>query len=508
MFVAAYFVHHGQPGPDKTPEEALACHREFAEYDYMIWLMQSIHFTCFLFLVLPLFWSYLPRVMLLMVSHLPFFTLPIYQGGILYLFEFMTRSDVCADQLGSMHQFLDLEIIQFYFYMALTPWVLVKSRIINIGLVQNQYVTQEDVANFLQVIYDRIEKELGQGKSSIVIQKSNHQDISVYPTHLYSQNHNSERTLEALNLQDPLDRQIQVDQVNHKFGWQRINFQGISPYIWLYEWFGISIKEFQNKRNHLYNHVDFFDNCPYLWQLIQMYEFQIVYSLYLLIQILSASENPPSDSLTVIIVVLFVLHLLVYGVSHYFLHRKKERSNYEQTPEFNEQIERIYDFNFRNYAEKVGESPMAAEGRPRARSRASSMHMSLSKRGEGDSDVAQRRAATVLDVTSRVVAAIFGLAVAIPIEDSGNELVQQQRFWVIVDSAIMLLTASMTRLIHKNIRQYDQKISYHVIHLLQQELHQNVELVKRVEKETITTQEALQPLEIPRLLLDKVKSTP
>lgn len=36
-----------------------------------------------------------------------------------------------------MEKWLKIEVQQFYIYLALTPWILLKSRFMNTGVVQN-----------------------------------------------------------------------------------------------------------------------------------------------------------------------------------------------------------------------------------------------------------------------------------------------------------------------------------------------------------------------------------
>jgi hypothetical protein len=48
-------------------------------------------------------------------------------------------------------------------------------------------------------------------------------------------------------------KEIQKEQIKKGFGHSPINFKGVSPIIWLSTWTGISMKDFQNRRNYLYN---------------------------------------------------------------------------------------------------------------------------------------------------------------------------------------------------------------------------------------------------------------
>lgn len=76
---------------------------------------------------------------------------------------------------------------------------------------------------------------------------------------------------------DPHDeasyKEITTRQKANGWGSTIIDFKGISPIIWMNEWLKISINDFQNKRNLLYNSVDMFRNDEHRMEMFSNIEF-------------------------------------------------------------------------------------------------------------------------------------------------------------------------------------------------------------------------------------------
>ena len=81
--------------------------------------------------------------------------------------------------------------------------------------------------------------------------------------------------------------------------------------MWLYTWTGVHIDGLQNKRNFLYNQLDFFENDPYKLHFVRSNEFQIVFTAVCLVWHFKKSENDNSG-INFIMVLLMIFHTIIY----------------------------------------------------------------------------------------------------------------------------------------------------------------------------------------------------
>ena len=104
-------------------------------------LMKWVHLTCFVLMQIELVSHYFPTHIQSFFKHLAFLTMPLMQASVLYIFDFYTANQElgCSDK-SMIDWWIKIEIYQFYIYIALTPWTLLKSRFLNTGLVQNNKV--------------------------------------------------------------------------------------------------------------------------------------------------------------------------------------------------------------------------------------------------------------------------------------------------------------------------------------------------------------------------------
>jgi len=108
------------------------------DLNWLVNLMFWIHFACYIFMQISMVHSKLPKPMRGCSKHLGLVAMPLIQGAVLYIFDFITyEKEVCVGKLGQLEWWIKIEVYVFYIYMALTPWVLLKSRFFNSGLVKN-----------------------------------------------------------------------------------------------------------------------------------------------------------------------------------------------------------------------------------------------------------------------------------------------------------------------------------------------------------------------------------
>jgi hypothetical protein len=69
---------------------------------------------------------------------LEFFSIPIYQGSILYIFDFLTIENLgeCKNAVAKHSWWLDIEVLTFYIYMSIVVLTLLKSRFFNVGVLR------------------------------------------------------------------------------------------------------------------------------------------------------------------------------------------------------------------------------------------------------------------------------------------------------------------------------------------------------------------------------------
>ena len=123
-----------------------------------------------------------------------------------------------------------------------------------------------------------------------------------------------------LSFLDPLKgshRQKIKEQLKMGFGAAKIDFKGISPIYWLYEWTSVEATDFQNKRNELLNKRDFFFNDPWNIKMLAEFETLLIVSFYILLNnnlhFLNrygniGEHNSKNDNLWIIMIVLCIFH--------------------------------------------------------------------------------------------------------------------------------------------------------------------------------------------------------
>lgn len=149
MSITMFFIDVKKTNPEYT----LQCNETITQYNQLVTLMYSVHVLCFLFMVSQLIAHYHNREGVYgAIKRLSLLMIPLYQGSILYLVDVNNQETQCQPELGNMIHWIDMEILTFFIYIALIPWILLKSRFTRIGILQNPMVSEQQIGKLMEKI--------------------------------------------------------------------------------------------------------------------------------------------------------------------------------------------------------------------------------------------------------------------------------------------------------------------------------------------------------------------
>ena len=133
----------------QEPEGSETCHEQHQMFKSAIQLIWWVHLFTFVLLLGTLFAHYINQKLAGFMKYASLLTIPLYQGTIMYVFALYNDESGCDESLTSMKTWFQIEVFTFFIYMSIIIFTLIKSRFTNLGIIQQSYVTQEQIGVFM-----------------------------------------------------------------------------------------------------------------------------------------------------------------------------------------------------------------------------------------------------------------------------------------------------------------------------------------------------------------------